>query len=315
MGVCKLRNLLVLVMLFISSPVFCQVFATVDADTYELIENVNYSLYKNKKAVYSGVTLPDRLTGIDKAIEFDSISFSRLDYKVLGLAKSEMDTLVLLTKNVIHLDEVVISSGKDKGMVLGETNRFVKRRSRALLKDLQYGSVFTNILKERLQLDIILFYVNKAALKTAYRVHVLEVEETALQPGYRIAKPGEPIFSTDTLYLQPKDKKAEIDVPPGLLLTRDKPVFVWIQLLGYYGKDGKELDPDLDDVTKLKFQLSSEDNYYSKWTDVNTKQVVSGLINENIRIKHDFVTMYFEDPHKSNLVAPAVLLYCSKVQK
>ena len=302
-------------MLFLSNLSYSQVFITIDTDTQEFIESVDYSLFINKKIIYKGVTLNDKATSIDKAIDFDSISFSRVDYNDIGFAKSKIDSVIYLSKKIIYLDEVVISSEKDKAVILGETNRFVKSRARPLSKDLDYGSTFTSNLKGKLKLNQIVFYVNKVAFKTAYKINILEVEEVNLQQGIRIAQPGKVIYTSDVLYLNPKDKKTEVKLPEGILLSRDKPVFVWIQLIGYYSKEGKEFIPDEDYVTKLRFQLSNQVNYYSRWIDQNTKQLSQELINDNLRIKHDIVTLYFQDPHKSSLVTPAILLYGSKADE
>lgn len=82
---------------------FCQEFVTVDNDIYELVENVNYNLYKGDSLVYSNVTLSDKPTTISKDIEYDSISFSRVDYHTLGLPKKKIEKIVHLTKkNIYH---------------------------------------------------------------------------------------------------------------------------------------------------------------------------------------------------------------------
>lgn len=292
---------------------FSQVVLVVDNDTFEVLDGVGYSLYNNRQIVGKGVVLSDKITTLPNNVAFDSVSFSRVDYKTLGLAKKDLDTLVFLTKNVIHLDEVVISFQNNKEIVLGETNRFVKRRSRMLSSDLEYGLVINNSLSKKLQLNRLLFYVEKVRFKTAYKVHFAEVEETLHIRGFQFAKPQYVIYSSDVLYLNPKDKSAEVNLPPLLYLFPGKPMLVWVELVEYYDKNGNTVDVNQDDATKLKFQISERLNYYSKRRDVLTKQLLPDIINENRIIKYDLIHYYNTKPHKSDLVAPAILIYGSRV--
>jgi type II secretory pathway component PulC len=130
------------IFLFYFNFTFAQVFITIDKDTNEFIEDTNYSLFNEGNVVYKATTIPNALTQIDPAIVFDSIVLSKADYETLGLLRKNVDSVVYLTKKVIHLDEVVINSSKDKEIMLGETNRFVKRRARPLLPELDFGTVF-----------------------------------------------------------------------------------------------------------------------------------------------------------------------------
>ncbi|MXN91582.1 hypothetical protein GR160_10115 [Flavobacterium sp. Sd200] len=300
-------------LLLLPSLCFSQVVVVVDNDTFEVLDGVGYALYNNRQLVGKGVVLSDKATTLPNSVVFDSVSFSQVDYKTLGLAKKDLDTLVFLTKDVIHLDEVVISSQNNKEIVLGETNRFVKRRSRPLIKELKYGILYRNNLVNKLQLKRLTFYVDKVQFKTAYKIHFLDVHESLTIKGYQFAMPNNSFYSTDVLYLNPKDKKAEVELPPLLYLFPDKPLFVWVELVEYYDKDGNVIDPDLDDATRLKFQISEQLNYYSKRYDVLTKQYFEELINENRIINYDFAHQFFTKPHKSDLVAPAILLYGSRV--
>jgi len=315
MIISKLFNLYVF-FLFIANVAFSQVFIPIDTDTNEFIDDVNYSLFNNKQSVYSGVTLRNQVTRIDESIVFDSISFSKIDYQTLGLAKSNIDSVILLSKKIIYLDEMVITSKKDKTIVLGEANRFVKKRSRPITENLLYGVVFENKFKDKFQLDKILFYIDKVNLKTAYKVNVLSVEETPSKNGHKFALPGELLYVSDVLYLNFKDaEKVMVNIPSGLYLQQGKPVFVWVELIGYYDEDGKKNVPDREHETKLKFQLSNEVNYYSRRSDLLTKELSPELINENLIIKYDFANGLFKKPHKSILVAPAILLYASRVEE
>jgi len=303
----------VFLLLLVSSPVFSQIFVTIDADTQELIENVSYSLFKDDNVVYKGVTLIDKPTSIDKGVDFDSISFSRIDYKTLGLAKSNIDSVLYLSKDIIYLDEVVVGSQKDNEVVLGETNRFVRRRSAVLNKELVYGLVFSNGSPQQLQLDKMAFYVDKVKLKTAYRIIFSDVSEVYTDEGHHFAEPGELLHETDILYLSPKDKgRVEVVLPNNFYFPAAKKMFVWIQLLEYYDEKGMAVTPEQDKQTKVKFQLSDKLEYYSRMYDLSTKKYTDGIVNTNRMLNYDFATLFYNTPKKSDLVTPAILLYAHK---
>lgn len=80
-------------------------------------------------------------------------------------------------------------------------------------------------------------------------------------------------------------------------------------------RKGVEFNPERDDETKMKFQMSNQENYYSRYYDVNTKKPTPELINNNLRTNYDFAHMFFKKPHKSILITPAILLYASKVDE
>ncbi|MFP9118266.1 hypothetical protein ACLI08_10800 [Flavobacterium sp. RNTU_13] len=105
-----MKSFFVAALLLISAVAFAQCFIAVDKDTYELVDNVNYTLFNNKKPVYNAVTVPDKLNTIHKDIVFDSIALWRVDYETFGAAKKNMDSVFYLTKKIFYLDEVVIGS-------------------------------------------------------------------------------------------------------------------------------------------------------------------------------------------------------------
>jgi hypothetical protein len=87
---------LVLILLT-ASLASAQKFVTIDNDTHEFIEDVDYTLYKEGKLVCHGITLDDAATVVDGK-EFDSISFSRVDYEAHGFLKDSLPEAVFLTK-------------------------------------------------------------------------------------------------------------------------------------------------------------------------------------------------------------------------
>lgn len=261
----KLLVKVLLLFFFVNSTALGQTFITVDNDTYEVIDGINFSLYNNKRVVFNGVTRDDKATTIKPDILYDSIVFSRVDYEKFSLKRNQLDSVVFLSKKTIHLDEVVVGDKKDREIILGETNRFIKRHSRPFSKHLDYGLVLFNGSLEKLKLNKVEFYVDKVKLKTAYRINFMEVIEIWDGEGHQHAEPGAVIYETDTLYLEPKNKgKIEISLPEDLYLPYANKMFVWIELIDYYNENGVVAEAKPDERTKLKFQLSKQLNYYSR---------------------------------------------------
>lgn len=298
---------------YINTALYGQTFITVDKDTYEFIEDVNYSLYSNKKVVYKTVTSNDKPTMINPKIVYDSIVFTKVDYETLGLAKSHNDSVIYLSKKVIYLDELVVNSGKNKEIALGETNRFVKSQYRPITPELMYGVLFVNNVQSDMKLNRVAFYTDNVKFRTAYKINIASAEETEVIGGSRFLKEEDIIYTSETLYLNRKDREESINLPSELHLLPGKKVFVWIQLLGYFDKDGKEVMPQENERTKIKFQMSKLTNFYSRMSDYYTGELTKSLKNINLMINYDFANSFYKTPHKSILVTPAIVLYGQKI--
>lgn len=133
----KIKVFFLFLFLLTNKLVFSQEFVTVDKAIYELVENVNYKLYKNDSLVYSNVTLSDKLTKISNDIEYDSITFSRIDYYTLGLPKDKIKEVVLLSKKTFALDEIVVESKKGNEIILGEKKGLLKTKAILLMKKME----------------------------------------------------------------------------------------------------------------------------------------------------------------------------------
>ena len=67
---------------------YSQGFITIDNDTNEFVEDVNYSLFLKSKKVFNGITENKKITIINNQVDYDSISFSRIDYYTIGFKKN-----------------------------------------------------------------------------------------------------------------------------------------------------------------------------------------------------------------------------------
>lgn len=302
-------------LLSVSNSIYGQNFIPLDKDTNEFIENVNFSLFLKNKVVFKGITENESATSLNIGIEFDSISLSRVDYQTLGMTKQEINASLFLSKKIISLDEIVVGSKKNNEIVLGETNRFVNRQSKPINKDLIYGIVFKNDLTKKLQINKMVFYVNKITYKTKYRINFFEVIETSPKKGQQFLQITDLIASTDTLSLFPKEKKRiEVAINSEMYLITNKPLFVSIQLINYEDEYNNIINPDENKKTTIEFQLSNKTDYYSKGINFITKEMTPDLINVNRLINYDFANSFFKKPHKSTLVSPSFLLYTKKIE-
>lgn len=289
-----------------------QVFIPLDLDTHEFIDEVQYSLFLNKKLIFNALSENKNITKIDSKINYDSISFSRLDYKPFGINRNKLDTIIFLEKKIIYLDEVVVVA-KNNLLTIGETNRFVKKQSKSIAKDLYFGIIYNNKFKNNIIIDKIAFFTEKIFYKTLYKINFYEVEETSPIKGNQFANLGNLLYSTDILSIDKKDKnKVEVDINQNLILIPNKSVFISIQLIDYLDEENNIIKPPNEKFTKIKFQLSNEINYYSKTIDLITKETSESLMNINRMINYDFAKQFFLKPHKSILVTPAIILFAKE---
>lgn len=304
-----------LVLLLFFNATFCQDLIPIDTDTFEFIEDVNYSLFSNKVPVFSAICNNDKVTTLPVNVTFDSLSFSKIDYQTMGLKKEHLSKTVLLTKNVFTLDEIVVSTSKKQDIILGEENRFLKKKSNSITKEVTYGIAIKNQSNFDLEINKILFYVDKVKYKTAYKINFYEYNQIPISIGHQYAEIGKIIFSTDVLYLSAKQNNAvEISLKENEIFLKEASVFVTLELISYFDENNKIVLPSFEDSTKLKFQFSSLTNYYAKMADSTTGELTSKLININAMINYDFAYSFFKKPHKSSLVAPVILLYAQKLE-
>lgn len=308
----KLFTLLLSIFVNFSSS---QSFITLDNDTNEFIEDVNYSLFLKKKKVFNDLTANIKITTINNQIDYDSISFSRVDYNTIGFKKENIDSIIYLTKKIIYLNEIVLTQKKNNFIVIGEKNRFVKNQSRAITEELIFGIIHKNELGKDIIINKVLFFTEKTYHKTKYKINFFEVNETLPNRGNQFAEIGNLIFSTDTLFIEKNNKKSEVvDINSEIFLKPHKTLFVTLELLNYVDENNNIINPKKDELTKLKFQLSEKTNYYSKTINYVTKEMSTKLMNINLMINYDFANHFFLKPHKSILVSPALLLYAKEYE-
>lgn len=303
----------IVVFLFVNYT-FSQSFITLDKDTNEFIENVNYSLFLKGKIVYNGLTENNKVTEIDLKINYDSICFSRIDYETIGFSKQNINSAIFLNKKIIYLDEVVVNSQIKNEIVLGESNRFVNRKSNSLTKELTYGIVFENNFDENLELKKIAFFVDKIKYRTEYKINFYEFRKSPINIGHQLAEIGNLLFSTKSLFLQPNQKnKIEINLEESNIILDKVSIFITIELIANYDENNNEIQPSSENSSKLKFQLSNKANYFAKMAEMPTGKLTEKLININAMINYDFAFGFFRKPNKSDIITPAIVLYAKKI--
>lgn len=305
----------ILFILFFINSSFGQSFIALDKDTKEFIENVNYTLFLKNKLVFNGITESKKVTEINPKVEYDSISLTRIDYETIGFSKQNIDSAIFLNKKIIYLDEIVVGSEIKNEIILGETNRFINRRSNSITKGLMYGIVLENNFNANLELKRIAFYVNKIKYKTEYKINFYEFRKSPITIGHQYADIGNLIYSTESLFLYPKQKdKIVINIDNGnIIILNNDPVFITIELIANYDQDNKKIETSFEDSSKIKLQISNKANYFTRMMEMPTKKLTEKLININAMINYDFAYRFFRKPDKSDIVTPAIILYAKKV--
>lgn len=302
-------------LLFLTFLSFGQVqkFIPIDEDTFEFIPDVNYVLYTNKKPIFYNTTSNDSVTRFPKNTNFDSISFSKLNFKEFGIKREYLTEVIYLKKIKYELDEVVVSNSNDNEIEVGEKTRFVKRQSNSIPKGLEYGLLFSDSDLKNKEIKKLIFYVEKVTHKTTYRIKFYSAREIGSVYTGQTLELGEIKFESPILTLEKGCKnKVEVDLGKYNIDAFNESMFVCFELDAYYNDNNDKIEPSLERQTKLKFQLSNQTNYYAKTSDYYTKMPVDEIVNINAMINRDFASMFFKKPHKSNLVAPAIILYCTR---
>lgn len=290
-----------------------QKFIPLDNETLEFVGEVNYTLYANKKPILSGQTSKDSITRLPENAVFDSIAFSKLNYKATGFKKDKLNEIVLISKTIYELDEVIIPSSKPKEIVIGEESRFVKKRYGVLSSTPDFGILFRQQEFKGKALKRMNFFVEKVKYKTDYKIKFYAARETGNFMIRQHLELNEVLFESPVLTLEKGAKnKIEVDLEDYDINVTGKDVFVCIELQAYYNEGNNAIEPDIKDTTRLKFQLSNLINYYCKTYDLSTKKQSNDMVNINAMINRDFATVFFKKPHKSNIVTPAIILYAVK---
>lgn len=302
-------------LLFVSFFSFAQVekFIPIDTETLEFISEVNYTLFLNKKPVVTNLTSKDSITRLPKQVVFDSIAFNKFNYKETGFKKESLEEVVRFKKIIFELDEVIVSNTRRNEIIIGEENRFIKRSSNGFTKENSYGILFRTSELNQKEIQRIAFFVEKVKFKTTYKIKFFAATENGNFMTNTTLDINELLFETPELTLEKGTKnKVEINLENYDINIENNNIFVCIEYINYFDENNIIIKPSFKDSTKLKFQLSNCIDYYAKLVDTNTKELTKHLVNINMMINRDFAYMFFKKPHKSNLVAPAIILYATQ---
>lgn len=307
----KLKLYLFVSFFFINCS-FCQEFVVIDNETLDFIEDVRYELFYNKKIVYADYCNNESKTILPINIIFDTIVLRKLNYEEKKISIDKISNIILMNEKIEILNEIVLTNINNE-IILGEKNKFVRRRSNGLSKDNLYGLVFENKTNKDLEINKIEFFVEKIKHKTTYRIEIYEFEEPPIKIGIQEAKLGNLITSTDTLYLRPNQKNKIEYIFDEKIILKKQPIFVSIELICHLDENNKSIEPNFKEVSKIKFCLSNNSNYFAKLIDANTSILSENMININAWLNNDYFNTFFSKPHKSSIVTPVILLYTRKL--
>ncbi|WP_394907264.1 hypothetical protein [uncultured Mesonia sp.] len=309
-----MKNTILYFLLFFSLEIFSQKFIVVDKETYDLVESVSFKIYNGDQIVYEDITKKNKATIIPEYLKYDKIKFTKTDYKTLTIETEYLNEAVYLIKEIIQLDDLVISTKKEGSIIFGESNRIINSQSKFITSEIDSGIIFKNN-HSNLDISQTIFYVDKVKFKTAYKIHFFEVEESLPSGNLQTLHFIKKIYSTDTLYLNPKQKnRIEIEHKEDILFEEGKTLFVCIELLYYLNENHQKFTPTNKDKTKLKFQFSNENNYYAKTYNITKGKESVYLENSNLMVKYDFANYLFKTPSKRILITPAIQLQAKEVK-
>jgi hypothetical protein len=281
----------------------------VDEETLEFIEEVKYSLFLKNKKIYTNTSSKDTLTYLPININYDSISFFKINYKEVGFKKDSLKEVILLQKKILELNEIVLIAKTIKEQIIGEKSRFVKRFSKCLSENIIDGIIFKEDEINNILINKLVFYVNKIKYKTTYKLKFFEVTEMGNPLTTQTLQINNLLYESPVFSIEKGIKdKVEIDLRNYSLQFKNKNIFVFIELQNYFDDNNNIIKPESKNTTKLKYQMSSKANYYSKIADYYTNELSTDLYNINQMINFDFAKKFFEKPHKSILVSPAILI-------
>jgi hypothetical protein len=289
-------------------------FVPIDDDTLEFIDEASYTLFSNKKPIYTNLTSKDSITRLPNNIVFDSIAFNKMFYKPRGYSKETLPNVVRLKKIVYELNEIIVTNTKPSEIAIGEKSRFIKSRSNGIARDLSYGLLFRKDELKNMSLKRLLFYVEKVKYKTTYKVKFYAAKENeGTVNTHQTLDVNELLFESPVLTLEKGTKnEVEVNLEEYDIDLKDKNIFVCLELQDNFDENNNVIQLQFKDATKIKFQLSKWINYYGKTIDYHTKITDDSMININTMVNNDFAFMFFKKPHRSNLVAPAIILYATK---
>lgn len=288
-------------------------FVPIDNETLEFVGEVNYTLYANRKPIFFNLTSKDSITRLPKDIVFDSIVFSKMNYKTLGFRKEKLSEVILLTKTVYELDELIIPSTKPKEILIGEESKFVRKQSGALSPSPDFGILFREYDLKGMALKRMNFFVEKVKYKTTYKIKFYAAREIGNLMIIQHLKLDDVVFESPVLTLEKgTNNKVEIDLQDYTIDVAGKDIFVCLELQAHYDENNNIIQPTMKEATHLKFQCSNLVNYYCKTYDLSTQKQSNEMVNINAMINRDFATMFFKKPHKSTIVTPAIILYAVK---
>lgn len=299
----------VLICLLIVQWSFGQKFVTVDDETLEFIPDAVYHVYESGKPAFSKICDNGKATEITPVFAFDSIVFEKFGYKSKSILKDSIkdEQVVLMSPDTFPLDEMVLMRSSKKDTLLGEKNKFFRKRNRPIEDHFCYALWIENPYGKEIHPKSFRFFTEKVKYKTAYKIRFYKCDRNQLP--YEFFIPFETFFSSETLYLMPGEKgMVSYDLLPTAFELPVEGILASVELVEYTDENGNPVLPEFDDKTKVKFQFSGQADYFARTVDLYTKIESIGLANINARINHDFAVMFFKKPHKSNLTAPAYFL-------
>lgn len=279
-------------------------------------------LQSGDKSIYAGYCSYDGTIVIDKNKEFDGVVFSCVGYTDKKILVNDLkDNVVYLSPGNYELNEIVINSKRVIDTVLlGEFNE-KKRGTLSLYEQNEVAVFFKNDLEKNVALKTFLFKIWRIKYKTAIRLRLYKKrifntyyfspnDPEKKKNYYNTVIPGDDLMGENIIiYLEPQKKEIiEVDFSKYNIQMPKEGVFISVECLAYYDKNGNIINPEKNKLSELEMHTTALDNYCIKYTNITRFWV-----NQIHHIKADYKYMIQKDVPISILKAPTFGLKVLKI--
>ena len=221
-----MKTMCFLLLFIIGVSTHAETFTVLDSATKQPVPFATVLLKSDTNIVYGNYCGRDGKIDIDFEKSFDNAEISCVGYQNRIIDKASLTNTILLNKDIIDLDEVVINKTIRNFNLWGYTN-FKMDFIVGLGKGMEEVVFIDNAARTPLLVKSFMFRIEKAKSKIAVRVHFYKKIANKMEPD-------EEMLTEDLVtYIEPKTKGAvEVDVSGFNVYLPAEGAFIGIEALG-----------------------------------------------------------------------------------
>ncbi|MCW4467541.1 carboxypeptidase-like regulatory domain-containing protein [Flavobacterium sp. MFBS3-15] len=293
--ICLIMNKFLIILLLIGFSSSCKAISVIitDIQTNQPVQFASVILLKNGKTLEGNYCDIDGKIQIDTTKAFDSIEFSCVGYKPLILQKNELTNIIYLEKEIIQLDEVIISSNAEI-KTIGYGDKKNNKKYRGINKGGIVAVYIENPYKKPTRIQSFIFITQTKKYHIGYRFHLYSAIEDKIWPGNEISS------ENITGILKPGVKgHIEIDLSGYDLILPSEGAYIGLEAIGEFDQNGNLVE---NSTVNLGFAVHQSDNkkYCERYSFSK-----NGWQNINDWLTKDYKNSFGTDIAKEQLVAPS----------